>query len=112
MEDETRQPISGYVVNISSLKVSKGKRYFEFEIRNLTDQSRTVCFHRKNEYLFKVLPMTMITGIGNLLVRHFFLLKEGILKFENSSLIVGYSTVTEIINERSMYVMTNIMDAI
>lgn len=58
--------------------IQRKVQLLEFEIRNLTDQSRTVCFHRKNEYLFKVLPMTMIIGIGNLLVRNFFLLKEGI----------------------------------
>lgn len=44
--------------------------------------------------------------------KKFFSVKRGNLTFENSSLIVGYSTVTEIINERPMYVMTNIMDAI
>ena len=45
MEDQSKQPTSGYIVNVSPLKLSKVKRsYFEFEIQNSTNQSRAVCF--------------------------------------------------------------------
>ena len=45
MEDQNKQPISDYVVNVSPIKVYTAKRsYFEFEIQNSTNQLQTVCF--------------------------------------------------------------------
>ena len=45
MEDQNKQPISDYVVNVSPIKVSTAKRsYFEFEIQNSTNQLRIICF--------------------------------------------------------------------
>lgn len=51
MEDQNKQPISGYVVNVSLLKIIKAKRsYFESEVQNSTNQSRTTCFsHEKRK---------------------------------------------------------------
>ena len=54
MEDQNKQPISGYVFNVSPLKVSKARRsYFKFEIQNSTNQSRTVCFSPEKRTLIE-----------------------------------------------------------
>ena len=115
MEGETRQPISDYVV-ISSLKVSKGKcSYLQLLWvwnKKLNGSIKNCLFSPKEWIFIQSIAYDNDHWHWQPISKKFFSVKRGNLTFENSSLIVGYSTVTEIINERSMYVMTNIMDAI
>ena len=108
MEDPNKQPISGYLFIVSPLKVSKAKqRYFEFEIQNSTNQSQTVCFSPEKRRLIESIATDKNQNIacefeksdkGNLLVANFTSVKRVKLNFEKPSLIVSYSTVSEIVN--------------
>ena len=112
MKDQNKQPISGYVVNVSPRKLSKEKRsYFEFEIQNSTNQLRNVCFLDKKQRLIESIAtdedQNIVCGLvsfkksenNDLLVTDFNSLKRVKLKFEKPSLIVSYSAVCEIVNE-------------
>ena len=69
MEDQNKQPITGYVFNVSPLKVSKAKRrYFEFEIQNSTNQSRTVCFSPEKRRPIESIATDEDQNIGCVLV--------------------------------------------
>ena len=121
MEDQNKQPISGYVFNVSPLKVSKANcSYFEFEIQNSTNQSRTVCFSPEKQKLIESIATDEDhnTGCelvnvkksdnGDLLVTHFTSVKRVKLNFEKPALIISYSTVTEIMNEKPTYAIINV----
>ena len=58
MEDQNKHPISGYVVNVSPLKISKAKRsYFDFEKQNSTNQLQTVCFSPQKRRVIESIPI-------------------------------------------------------
>ena len=120
MEDQNKQPISGYVFNVSPLKVSKANcSYFEYEIENSTNQSRTVCFSPEKRRLIESIATDEDQNIGcelahfkksdndDLLVTDFTSVKRVKLNLEKPSLIISYSMVSEIMNEKPKYAMLN-----
>ena len=107
--------------NVSPLKVSKANcSYFEFQIQNSTNQSRTVCFSPKKRKLIESIATGEDYNIGcelvnvkksdngDLLVTNFTSVKRVKLNFEKPSLIISYSTVSEIMNEKPIYTMINV----
>ena len=116
MEDQNKQPISGYVFNVSPLKVSKAKRTFwntEFY------QSITNCLFAYWEHCYRwwtsigcELVNFKKPDNGDLLVTNFTSVKRVKLNFEKPSLIVSYSTVSEIVNEKPIYAMINVKGTI
>ena len=121
MEDHSKQPISDYVFNVSPLKVSKAKRsYFEFEIQRSTNRSQTVCFSPEKRRLIESIATDEDKNVGrdlvnfdksdngDLLVTYFTFVERLKLNFEKPSLIISYSKVSEVSNEKHIYAMINV----
>ena len=107
--------------NVSPLKVSKANcSYFEFQIQNSTNQSQTVCFSPKKRKLIESIATNEDYNIGcelvnvkksdngDILVTNFTSVKRVKLNFEKPSLIISYSTISEIMYEKPIYAMINV----
>ena len=125
MEDQNKHHISGYVANVSPLKISKAKRsYFEFGKQNSTNQLQTVCFSPEKRRVIESIPTDEYQNIGcelvnfkksdngDMLVIIFTSVKRMKLNFEKQSLIASYSTVNEIVNKKPINAMANAKETI
>ena len=125
MEDQNKQPISGYVFHFLPLKVSKAKcSYLEFVIQYSISQSQTVCFSPEKRRFIKTTATNEDQSIGcelvsfkksdngDLVVTNFISVKRVKLNFEKPSLIIRYSTNGEIVNEKPIYAMINVKGTI
>ena len=98
--------------------------YFEFETQNSTNQSRTVCFSAEKRKLIESITTNEHQNIGcklvnfqkpdngDLLVINFTSVKRVKLNSEKQSLIISYSTVSEIVNEKPMYALIKVKETI
>ena len=125
MEDQNKHHISGYVANVSPLKISKAKRsYFEFGKQNSTNQLQTVCFSSGKRRVTESIPTDKYQNIGcelvnfkksdngDTLVIIFTSVKRMKLNFQTQSLIASYSTVNEIVNKKPIHTMANVKETI
>ena len=108
--------VSGYLSEVSPIKVSKDKkrRYFNLSIQNDNTLHRGVCFSWEKHRLFNNINVSSHSGIeikcfgssdnnNDIIVNHFSSVKKTDLNFERKTLQSKCFTIEQVINECAIY---------
>ena len=116
------EQITGYVVDISPIKMAKSKKrsYFDFSLLNENKQLRSVCFSpEKHKLLTKIhqekssnigceIKNFKNSDVGDLMVTNFTSIKRVKLNFDLPEVETMFTSIADINNEAPLYSVKNV----